>query len=181
MKENRLSYNIIILMLVIYIIASLQFVIRESKDLIRIYRLPYWQKADNLDSSYYKHAYYRYYVWLDYIIPKNMSFSILYNKDVEPIYTRYERKLNYYFYPRHVLFNGVDMYAYHKKGHVMLSSLKYPEFVLVLDKNKVKYNTREGRIYLYLNGNEYVLISVLEDKALLLRSTFLDLLKKKVR
>ncbi len=173
MKENGISMKILYFMLIIYLIGALQFVFRETKVILDLFPLSYGQKVDFLDGPFYRNVYYKYYAWLDQLLPKNRSFSILYDDASKEIYTRYLRKMHYYFYPRHLLLNGVDLYAYHKKGSSLLSKMIYPEFVLALKKESVPFKNPFGIKYAVLNHRPYFAVSALDDKTLLVEKRYL--------
>jgi len=174
MNENKLTVNIIFFMLFIYCISAAQFIVQESKVLIDISRMSYGQKIDYLDKPYYRNIYYKYYLWLNSIIPNYMSFSILYDSSSADIHTRYLRKLNYYFYPRHVLLDGVDFYAYAKKGNQLLKSTIYSDFVLALKNGDIRYSSHNGIKSTHLNGKRFYLMAQNDDKGILIKSSFIN-------
>ncbi len=174
MNENRLTINIIFFMLFIYCVSAIQFTVKESKVLIDLSRMSYAQKIDYLDKPYYRNIYYKYYLWLNGIIPNDRSFSILYDSSSKDIHTRYLRKLNYYFYPRHVLLNGVDYYAYHKKSTELLKGTVYSDFVLALKTGSIRYSGYNAIKFIHLNGKRFYLMAQNDDKGLFVKSSFVD-------
>ena len=173
MNENKLTIKIIFFMLFIYCISAIQFTVRESQVLMDLSRMTYAQKIDHLDKPYYRNIYYKYYLWLHSIIPKDMSFSILYDDSSANIHTRYLRKLNYYFYPRHVLLDGVDQYAYHKKKTELLKDTVYSDFVLTLKNSNIRYSSYNGIKFTHLNGKRFYLMAQNDDKELLIKGSFI--------
>ena len=175
-------------MLFIYFIYCLQFIAGSTGELLTLIKMPYPQKVDFLDNSYYHHnVFYRYYAWLDRMLPAGKSFSILYDEHVADVYTRYERKLNYYFYPRYVLPGEKELFGYAGKNVRFLKEannikdIKYSDLVLTLKNGEVPYK-RNGKLkYIRLNNKLYYLVSVLDDKGLLAERSFIysDIRKNK--
>jgi len=174
MKKNPLSHNLILIMLLIYMIAALQFALRESSILWQLKGLSYSEQLDSLDKSYYRQYFHRYSAWLASMLPPDKSFSIFNDGTDCRLYDRYVRKFNYYLYPRHVLFNGVDMYAYHNTDSKAIESIVYPEFLLSLDiQNMDLYQAGKLR-FVILKGKRYYLIAQMDNKALLAQSEYLN-------
>ena len=186
--SNKLKLNnILILMLVVYIIHFAQSIPSVSKELLTLGRMPYGQRLDLLDNDYYHNSFYRYYVWLDSALPSGYSFSILFNGSVADIYLRYERKLNYYLYPRHVLPGEKKLLGYADKnvrflkGVSDIKDVKYSGLVLTLKNAGVKFKTNSGLKYIILNNKPYYLVSALDNKGLLAERSFIysDIRKNK--
>jgi hypothetical protein len=171
--------NILKLMLAIYIFYCIQFIASSSSELLTLIKMPYPQRVDLLDDSYYHKVFYRYYAWLDPLLPHGKSFSILYDEPVADIYLRYERKLNYYLYPRYVLpgekilFGYADKNVRFLKGVSDIKDLKYSELVLSLKNTAVNYKTNGVLKYIVLNNKPYYLVSVLDNKGLLAERSFI--------
>jgi hypothetical protein len=175
MKTKSTAYKVLVFFFFIYIIASLQFFVKEISDLSKLAAKTYTEKLDYLDKQYYKDYFQRYYVWLNDILPKDMSFSIYHNEKISlKVYSRYTHKLNYYFYPRHVLFNGVEKEVADNDSHFpMNNKLNYSEVVLVL-KNRDIPLLSNGRLkYIMLNGKQYYYVAEKEDKGLLIERSFI--------
>lgn len=179
MNENKFTINIIFFMLFIYCVSAIQFTVNESKVLIGLSRMSYAQKVDCLDKPYYRNIYYKYYLWLNSILPNDRSFSILYDSSSKNIHTRYLRKLNYYFYPRHVLLDGVDYYAYHTKSTELLKGTVYSDFVLALKTGNLRYSGYNGIKFIYLNGNRFYLMAQNDDKGVFIKASFINKAIKK--
>jgi hypothetical protein len=148
--------------------------------------MPYPQRVDYLDDSYYHKVFYKYYAWLDSMLPPDRSFSILFGPSASNDYLRYERKMNYYFYPRYVLPGEKELFGYagnvgSLKGVNDIKSIRYSDMVLILKNAEVPYK-RNGRLkYIHLNGKIYYLVSVLDNKGLLAVRSFIysDIRKNK--
>jgi hypothetical protein len=103
------------------------------------------------------------------MLPMSESFSILFNQATSDIYFRYERKLNYYFYPRYVLPGEKEL-----QGISDLKDIKYSELALTLKNKAVIYKTNGGLKYIILNNKTYYLVSVLDNKGLLAERSFIN-------
>jgi hypothetical protein len=168
-------------MLVIYMIASIQFLFKETIILMDIGKMSYSQKLDKLDKHYYKNYFYRYYEWLNELLPKDQSFSIFYGQKVNPdVYQRYVHKLDYYFYPRHVMFSGIEediAKPPHRPPKERLMYFKYSPAVFVLNTENIDFK-RNGRIeYTFLNSRKYYLVAALDNKGLLMDTSLLRKIK----
>jgi hypothetical protein len=135
----------------------------------------YGDKLDYLDKQYYKDYFYGYYVWLNDILPKDVSFSIYHNEKMNmKVYSRYVHKLDYYFYPRHVLFNGVEKEVAELDSHFPKDGkLNYSEVVLVIKNKDIPLKSNGGLKYIILNGKQYYYVAEKEDKGLLIERSFI--------
>lgn len=172
MGRSKTSYNILILMLVIYLIASIQFLVPETKYLMSVGRMPDGEKLNYLDKQYYKHYFYKYYVWLVDLLPNDVTFSILYNGKIDQnVYFRYTHKFDYYFYPRHVMFKGIEDDVSKPPRHWPTKErskyFQYADAVFVLNTGEADLK-RYGKLkYATLNGRRYYLVAATDDKGLL--------------
>lgn len=165
-------------MLAVYIIASIQFLVQETRSLASLGRMSYSEKLNYLDKQYYKNYFYKYYVWLNDLLPKDVSFSILYDgKTDSNVYGRYTHKLDYYFYPRHVLFSGIEEDVARPPEHwppkERLKNFKYGVAVFVLNTGNVDFKLNGKIKYVVLNGSRYYLVAAADEKGLLLNGSFL--------
>ena len=165
-------------MLVVYAIASIQFLAQEIKYLIKVAPMTYSDKLTYLDKQYYRNSFYEYYAWLNNLLPKDTSFSILYNEKTDfSVYVRYSHKFDYYMYPRHVMFTGIEQDVaappLHWPSSDRLKYFIYSDAVFVLNMKDAGFK-HAGRLkYLVLNGHRYYLVAVKDDKGLLLNKSLL--------
>jgi hypothetical protein len=179
-NKQAILNGTIIFFVAIYFIYSVQFIVSSTSDLVNMSRMSYSQKLDALDFNYYhKNVFYRYYVWLNELLPKDTSFSIYFNGSVSDIYFRYERRLSYYFYPKHILPGEKALLGYEGtndwllRGVDSIKDIKYSDLVFVLKNNSMNYQ-RHGRLkYVLLNHTPYYLVALLDDKGLLAKRSFI--------
>jgi hypothetical protein len=179
-SDTAMKLNaVLILMLAVYMIYFVQFILSASKELLTLGRLPYAQRLDLLDKEYYRNTFYGYYAWLDTLLPSGHSFSILFDGSVDDIYLRYERKLNYYLYPRYVLPGEKKLLGYADKnvrflrGTSDIKDLRYSDLVLALKNKNIHFRSKGGLKYIVLNNKSYYLVSVLDNKGLLAERSFI--------
>lgn len=175
MDSAKTSYRIIMFMLIIYVIASLQFLIKETKFLASIGRMSYSEKLDYLDKQYYRNVFHKYYVWIDGLLPKDLSFSIYYNeKAKETPYMKYLHRLDYYLYPRYVLFAASEEDLMQTPTHwPHYKSIRYSDAVLILNTEKVDFKKRDKIKYVVLNNRKYYCVAKIDNKGLLLERSFI--------
>ncbi len=183
MEIPKTPYRIVIFMLVIYIIASVQFLFKETKFLASISRMSYSEKLNYLDNQYYRNVFYKYYAWINGLLPKDFSFSIYYNeKAKETPYNKYLHRLDYYLYPRYVLFAASEEDLAQPPTHwPHYRSIRYSEAVIILNTEKVDFKTKDKIKYVALNNRRYYCVAKMDNKGLLLERSFIinTVLKKK--
>jgi hypothetical protein len=178
MEKSKTAYKVIIFMLVIYAIASLQFLVQEVKYLSSVGRKPYGERLDYLDKQYYKNYFYKYYDWINKLLPNDVLFSIYSNEKTDyNVYVRYAHKFDYYFYPRHVMFSGIEEDIARPPKHwpakERLKYFKYSDAVFVLNTGDAGFK-HDGKFkYVVLNGRRYYLVAAIDDKGLLLNRSLL--------
>lgn len=177
---SRINYRIVMVMFVIYAIASLQFLVNETGYIAKLFPMTYGQKLDYLDKLYYKNYFYRYYEWLNDLLPKDVTFSILRNEKTDHgLYQRYTHKLDYYFYPRYVRYDGVIQYVAKYYGRWPdKGSIIYTDAVLIIKTGDAGLKTANKIKYTFLNGRKYILVAQMDDKGLLLERLFIKDLKR---
>lgn len=175
MGNSRTSYRIALFMLAVYAIAAVQFLASDVPWLTRIGKMSYADRLNALDKQYYKDEFYKYYLWLDALLPKDISFSILYNEKTDiGKYQRTTHKLNYYFYPRHVLFKGIEKdMARTLSFSPYVKNIKYPEVVYIMNTKVVDFRSRNAIKYVELNDKPYYLVARIDNKGLLIERSFI--------
>jgi hypothetical protein len=183
MENSKTSYRIVMFMLVIYIIASVQFLARETKTLMNLSGMSYAEKLNYLDKQYYRNVFYKYYVWIDDLLPKDLSFSIYYNKKAKLTpYVKYAHKFNYYLYPRHILYAGTEEDIAQPPTHwPRYKFIRYSDAIFILNTEKVDFKMKDGIKYVVLNKQKYYCFAKIDNKGLLLERSFIinTALKKK--
>lgn len=175
MKSSSMFYKIIMAMFAIYIIASIQFLINETRYLMTIGRMSYGEKLNYLDKEYYRNYFYKYYVWLDVLLPKNVSFSILHTDKTDyGLYQRYAHKFDYYFFPRHVLFRGIEEdIAVLPSRWPLNKSIIYSDVVFILNTKDIKFRSMNKIKYVLLNDKKYYYVAETDNKGLLIERSFI--------
>ena len=174
-KINKNTLVVILIMFAIYAIGSLQFLIKEVADLMHIGGMSYGLKLDYLDKQYYRNEFYKYYDWLNGLLPNDVPFSMFYNDKTDiGVYQRMDHKLDYYFYPRYILHKGIEKdiartlsYLPHIKDQI------YPEVVYVMDMKAVTFTNAGGLKHLSIKGKKYFLIAAKDNKGLLIERGYL--------
>jgi hypothetical protein len=178
MEKPQTSYKIIIFMLIVYAIASIQFLAQEIKYLAKVAPMTYSDKLTYLDKQYYRNSFYEYFDWLDNLLPKDTSFSLLFNEKTDfSVYVRYAHKFDYYLYPRHVMFTGIEQDVaappLHWPTKDRLKHFIYSDAVFTLKIKDVDFKQASRLKYIILNGRRYYLVAVKDDKGLLLNKSLL--------
>jgi hypothetical protein len=178
MEKPQTSYKIIIFMLVVYAIASIQFLAQEVKYLAAVGPMSYSDKLTYLDKQYYRNSFYEYYDWLDNLLPKDTSFSILFNEKTDfSVYVRYAHKFDYYMYPRHVMFTGIEQDVaappLHWPTKDRLKDFIYSDAVFALSIKDVGFKQIGKLKYVILNSRRYYLVAVKDGKGLLLNKSLI--------
>ncbi len=186
MKKEKILSGLILLMVLIYAIQALQFIFADSTELASLIPLSYSQKLDRLDGKYYHNYFYRYYEWLNSIIPPTCSFSMLLDRSNETSFLRYGHKFNYYLYPRYVLPGEEKLFGYEKgkttfiKGLKDVKNVEYSDLVFILDVGKTDLSRLGNLKFTILNGKTYYLVAEFDNKGLLAERDFIqnEVLKK---
>lgn len=168
------------LMLLIYAVYLIQFAASSLLELRALSGMTYPQRVDRLDRDYYHNEFYGTYAWLNSVIPQDLSFSLYFEPSTADTYLRYERKFNYYLYPRKVLPGEKELLGYgdsfdgRLRGTADIGRIEYSGLVVTLKNDRIRFKSSGNLKFLDLNGRRYYLVAVRDNKGLLAGKSLID-------
>jgi hypothetical protein len=99
---NRSVKIIIGLALLVGIVSALQYSSASLSDSMSNIGKNYAFKQDFAEKNYMGYRVYRYYTWMNVMLPERSTLGLLVSKDDDRSYGRYQHRLNYFMYPQYI-------------------------------------------------------------------------------